>query len=166
MRRFRARYLCVSLAVSAIVACASPLEPNTDLGLRVYASIPVTRVSRSDLSVTFAVDICVVNSARQAVIVSLGAPSNGTLLTPRPGDGTLQAYRIANSVNTLDAGPAASSWRGSADTIPARTRSCQRFRPVEMSNWREGWDVPPGEYEIRSFYNGREGAAAHLIVDP
>jgi hypothetical protein len=166
MRRSRASRLGVFLVVSATVACSSPLEPNTDLGLRVYASVSVARVSRSDLSATFTVDICAVNSAHRAVIVSLGAPSNGTLETPRPGDGTLHAYRIANTADELDAGPAASSWRGSVDTIPARTRSCQHFRPVEMSNWREGWDVPPGEYAIRSFYNGREGAAAHLLVDP
>jgi len=155
----------ILFGVIALLACGSVLEPNTDLGLRVYATVSVPRLSRSNPADSLRIRVLVSNPSNYDLTFSTGSPLE--LLKPLPGKGTTEAYRIANAEDSVNAGPAADAWNGASITIPAHTTYHKDFDAIpRMSDWLMGWAVPLGIYRVRSFFLGREGAVTTFEVVP
>jgi hypothetical protein len=139
---------------------------NIDLGLRVEASVTPRVISLRDSSAVLHIRVSVSNSSAHDVIVVTGGPPYRITGDPTESQGLSQSLRIASSTEPLNGGPSVDWWGSPVDTIRTRHRFVAD-QAVTLKDWRAGgWTVQPGEYQVRGYYNGREGAAAPFTVVP
>ena len=157
-------------ACSVLAACDTPValrdQPNTDLGLRVWAEVVPARVSISDSLASFRVRILARNPTFRTLRITSGGPPY--LFTPDPADsrGLEQGFRIANEASALNAGPNADFW-GQPVYVFAPLETQVAEHEVTMRAWRQGgWPLAAGTYWVRSYFNGREGAKATFTLVP
>jgi len=159
------RTVVALIAASLLIGC-SGLEPNTDLGLRVQASVTPRIARASDTAAVLHVRVTITNPTDQDMIIVTGGPPYRITGDPTESAGLSHSFRIANSTDPLNAGPSADWWGSSVDTVPAN-RGYYVSQDVELTFWRAGgWPLEPGEYRVRGFYNGREGEPAPFTIVP
>jgi hypothetical protein len=156
--------------VRALVACAligcGGLEPNTDLGLRVEASVTPRLVRASDTAAVLHVRVTVTNPSDRDILIVTGGPPYSITGDPTESSGLSHSFRIASATDRLNAGPSADWWGSSVDTMLAH-RGYYVSHDVALKDWRAGgWPLEPGEYRVRGWYNGREGQSAHFTIVP
>ena len=154
------------LVAGLLVGCDSMGPSNIELGLRVEASVTPRVVSLRDTTAVLHIRVSVSNSSEHDVIVVTGGPPYRITGDPTESQGLSQSFRIASSADPLNAGPSVDWWGSPADTIRARHRFVAD-EEVTLRQWREGgWAIQPGEYQVRGYYNGREGVAAPFTIVP
>lgn len=154
------------LAAGLSVACDAMGPSNIDLGLRVEASVVPQVVSLRDSAAVLHIRVNVSNSSDHDVIVVTGGPPYTITGNPAESHGLSASFRIASWTEPLNGGPSVDWWGSPVDTIRSRHRVVASH-DVTLRDWRAGgWAVQPGEYRVRGYYNGREGAPAALTVVP
>ncbi|MFN2569050.1 MAG: hypothetical protein ABR564_05550 [Candidatus Dormibacteria bacterium] len=154
------------LVAGLAVACDSMGPSNIDLGLRVEASVTPRVLSLRDTSAVLHIRVSVSNSSEHDVIVVTGGPPYRIAGDPTESQGLSQSFRIASQTEALNAGPSVDWWGSPVDTIRTRHRFVAD-QAITLQDWQAGgWTVQPGEYRVRGYYNGREGAAAPFSVVP
>ena len=154
------------LAAGLWVGCDSMGPSNTDLGLRVEASVTPRMISLRDTSAVLHIRVSVSNSSGHDVIVVTGGPPYRITGDPTESQGLSQSFRIASSSEPLNGGPSVDWWGSAVDTIRTRHRFVAD-QAITLKDWQAGgWTVEPGEYRVRGYYNGREGMAAFFTVVP
>jgi hypothetical protein len=154
------------VVVSSLIGCGG-LEPsNTDLGLRVEASVTPRLVSASDTAAVLHVRVTVINPTKRDIIIVTGGPPYRITGDPTESEGLSLSFRIASSTDPLNAGPSADWWGSSEDTVRAE-RGLYVTHDVPLKFWRAGgWPLEAGDYRVRGYYNGREGQAAPFTIAP
>lgn len=146
------------------LGCVS-VEPNTETGLYVEAWVSPRTVSLSRASDAVAVRVRVTNTKDIPLSVAIGPGPCPILAHPATSHCYLYQIRFANSADSIGAGPAADALPSAPVwTIPARTTFHHDFEPLVMGPWRGGWDVTPGRYRVRAYFNGSEGREAFFYV--
>ena len=154
------------IVAGLLVGCDSMGPSNTDLGLRVEASVSPRVVSLRDTAAVLHIRVFVTNPSGHDVIVITGGPPYSITGDPTESKGLSQSLRIASATEPLNGGPSVDWWGSSVDTIRSRHRFVAA-QDVTLKDWRAGgWTVEPGQYRVRGYYNGREGAAAPFTVVP
>jgi hypothetical protein len=153
------------IAASLLIGC-SGLEPNTDLGLRVQATVTPRLVSASDTTAVLHIRVTVTNPSDHDIIIVTGGPPYHITGDPAESGGLSHSFRIASATDPLNGGPSADWWGSSEDTVRAG-RGMYVTHEVPLKFWRAGgWPLEPGEYRVRGYYNGREGQAAPFTIVP
>jgi hypothetical protein len=148
------------------LGCSDGLEPsNIDLGLRVEAQVTPRVVSLADASAELRIRILVTNPGSHDIIVVTGGPPYLIRRDPTDGGGLTQSLRIATATEPLNAGPAVDTWGEPVDTIRAQHGEYIE-QVLTVGEWKAGWGVGPGEFRVRSWYNGREGESASFTLTP
>jgi hypothetical protein len=150
-----------------VLACTSGLEPsNTDLGLHVDAWVTPTEVSLHDTRAAILITVVVTNPSGDAVTFETGGPPFQVTADPAQSKGLAASSRIANGTDPLNAGPGLDSWEGPEVTFIPHGRRTWNYE-VTLRAWRDGnWELTPGVYRVRSYYNGREGESHTFTVTP
>jgi hypothetical protein len=160
------RRVTLLLVAGLAVACDSMGPSNIDLGLRVEASVVPRVISLRDTTAVLHIRVSVSNSSEQDVIVVTGGPPYRIASDPAESQGLSQSFRIASPTEALNGGPSVDWWGSPVDTIRTRHRFVAD-QAITLKDWQAGgWTVQPGEYRVRGYYNGREGAAAPFKVIP
>jgi hypothetical protein len=156
----------VLLGACAVVGCES-LEPsNTDLQLRVEADISPRVVSLRDSAAVLHIRVTITNPSDHDIIVPTGGPPYRIATDPEESTGLGPSIRIASPTEPLNGGPSADWWGTPVDTILAG-RGIYAPHEVSLAAWRAGgWELKPGRYRVRGYYNGREGVSAPFTVLP
>jgi hypothetical protein len=152
--------------VIVLAAACSGLEPsNTDLGLHVQARVSPRAVSLADTAASVRIIVLVTNPSERDIVIITGGPPYSITTDPADSRGLTQSFRIAHADGSPNAGPSVDAWGATVDTIRAR-RGEYMEHVVKLGEWRQGWTVAPGDYRVRSYYNGREGSSAAFSVTP
>lgn len=156
----------VLLAACAVAGCDSMAPSNTDLELRVEATVRPLAISLQDSAAVFHIRVIVTNPADHDVIVTTGGPPYRITSDPVESVGLGPSIRISSSTEPLNGGPSVDWWGSPVDTIRAGS-GIYAEHDVALQAWRAGgWKVEPGKYRIRGYYNGREGLSAGFTVLP
>ena len=154
--------LCVSLS------CESPVapEPNTPIGLRVWASVAPTTLPIHDSTATVRIRIYVQNPAAESLRVTSGGPPYIFTLNPSHSQGLEESFHIASGTDSLNAGPNTDYWGQPVYVFgPHETRYTEAI--VTLRQWRAGgWPLVPETLRVRSYFNGREGESASFRLVP
>lgn len=154
------------LVAGAVAGCDSMAPPNTDLELRVAATVSPLTIRLRDTAAVFHVRVTVTNPSDQDIVVITGGPPYRITTDPVESSGLGPSIRIASPADPLNGGPSVDWWGSPVDTIRAGG-GIYAEHDVTLQAWRDGgWVVEPGEYRIRGYYNGREGLPASLTVVP
>ena len=156
----------VRYVLPLLLGCTS-LEPsNTDLGLHVEAGVSPRVLSLSDSTAELEIVVMVTNPSDEDIIIVTGGPPYTITGDPEESRGLTQSFRISSLDQPLNAGPSVDAWGQPVDTIRARQGEYLKH-VVKLSHWKHGWpSVAPGNYRVRSYYNGREGESAHFTLTP
>jgi hypothetical protein len=122
-------------------------------------------VSLADNSAELRIRILVTNPSSRDVIVVTGGPPYSIRGDPSESGGLTQSLRIATATEPLNAGPAVDVWGEPVDTIRAEHGEYIEH-VVKVAEWKAGWTVVPGEFRVRSWYNGREGESVSFTLTP
>jgi hypothetical protein len=133
--------------------------------LRVEARVSPRVLRISDNAAELRILVVVTNPTGQDIVVITGGPPYSMGPDPAESRGLTQSFRIATAEEPLNAGPSVDSWGEPVDTIRAR-RGEYIEHVVKLSEWRQGWRVAPGDYRVRSYYNGRERRVRPLRAYP
>jgi hypothetical protein len=160
------RNAIILLGICLMLGCESMGPPNTDLDLRVEASVRPLTLRLRDSAAVLSLSVTVTNPSDQDIIVTTGGPPYRITPDPLESSGLGPSIRIASSTDPLNGGPSVDWWGSPVDTIRAGS-GMYAAHDVTLESWRGGgWKVEPGTYQIRSYYNGREGLPATLTVLP
>lgn len=156
--------LAALVACLMAFGCRNALEPNTELGLRVWVEVRPGIMSLSDSLAAVRIRVCAQNpSAREVRIVS-GGPPYVMAGDPANGRGFAHAYRLAHGDNLFTAGPTVDWGWDSVYVFAPRSGTCAETEQ-RLREWRrDGTPADTGVYRVRSFFNAREGAYAMLRI--
>src|SRR3954462_3449605 len=150
-------------ALLLLVACTGLDPSNPDVGLHVKAVVSPRLISLADTAAHPYVRVLVSNPSDQVIIVTTGGPPHSIHPDPVDSPGLLASFRIASAADPINAGPSVDSWGGPVDTIPAgESRYLEHL--IIVRDWVAGWTVVPGEFRVRSYYNGQEGESVGFTV--
>jgi hypothetical protein len=152
-------------AVILLLGCSGFEPSNTDLGLHVEARVSPRIVSLSDPAAQLRILVLVTNSTGRDIIVTTGGPPFSITSDPADSKGLTQSFRIATDDDPINAGPSVDAWGEPLDTIRAQHGEYLEH-VILVSEWKAGWTVEPGNFRVRSWYNGREGESAPFTVAP
>jgi hypothetical protein len=158
--------LLIALGVGS---CTDAVEPNTDVGLRVTATVLSRSVSIGDTSGSYTVRVTLRPAHGVRLILTLvdtTAYDPVSIPTdPSAGAGQRVALRTGTAVEPFNAGPNLTEWGTIVDTIPAG--GIYSDYVVTLREWATGgWPLVPGTYQVRVWYNMREGQPATLTLVP
>lgn len=160
------RRVLALVAAAALAACDTPMAPNTDLGLRVWADAVPAVVSVRDSLAPIRLRVSVANPSDQPIRVRTGGPPYVSAPDPALTRGLWGSVRLAMPGNPFHAGPLADWWGDSVYVIPAH-RTVYDERVVTAKSWRAaGWPLVVGTYTLRGWFIGREGASGRLQFVP
>lgn len=163
------RFLTTVAAIAAIAllgSCDNTLEPNTDVGLRVWADVSPRILSIRDTAATLRIRVYVENGSSQEITVVSGGPPYRFTDNPVKSNGLWGSARIANSNEPLNAGPNVDWWGDSVYTFRPKSRDYNELT-VSLKYWRDGgWPLIPGQYTVRAWFNAREGGSAAFVLRP
>lgn len=167
MAPLRLRLLAIP-AIGATLSCESPVapQPNTTIGLRVWAVVAPTRLSIRDSTATLRIRVYVANPTADTVRVTSGGPPYTFTSDPAQSRGLEGSFRIASATDPLNAGPGTDYWGDSVYVFPPHHVEYTEA-VVGIRNWRAGgWSLSPGSLRVRSWFNGHEGSSAPFQVVP
>lgn len=158
------------LACTLLAACDSPTgplaRPNTDVGLAVWADVQPALVSIRDPSAAIRIRIFARNPSGDTLRIRSGGPPYVFTSDPTKSRGLEESFRIAKGTDSLHAGPSIDYW-GNSEYVFAPRKTEHTEEIITLRSWRqERWPLSPGTYQVRSYYNGREGRPARFIVRP
>jgi hypothetical protein len=157
------------LMAAIALSCAepsAPTQPNTDVGLRVWAELSPSRISLRDSNATVQVRVIAQNPGRDTIRLPGGPPYVFVSGDPAQSRGLEHSYRIARDTNQFNAGPGVDYW-GQPEYAFAPGAIQRSDGAVSIRVWRDGgWPLTVGTYRVRSYFNGHEGASATLTVAP
>ena len=160
------RRATVLLAAGVVAGCDGLAPPNTDLELRVEATVSPLRIRLRDSAAALHIRVTVTNPTGEDIIVTTGGPPYRITTDPLESSGLGPSIRIASTTEPLNGGPSVDWWGSPVDTIRAG-RGIYAEHDVTLEAWRRGgWVVESGEYRVRGYYNGREGVSAGFTVLP
>ena len=165
----RVRHLWV--AISVLEACASPSEPvasppNTRIGLHVWAEVTPPRVRASDSAAVLTIRVLAENPSDSTLRIVSGGPPYTFTPDPAESRGLEQSFRIASARSALNAGPSVDYWGDIEYVFGPHERSVVTYK-VPLKVWRDGnWPLTPGQYRVRGYFNGQEGASASFAIVP
>lgn len=151
-------------AIGVVLSCEAPVapQPNTTIGLRVWAAVAPARLSIRDSTASLQIRVYVENPTGDTLRVRSGGPPYTFTPDPAQSQGLEQSFRIASTTNPLNAGPGADYWGDSVYVFPPHKVEYTEA-VVSIRNWRAGgWSLSPGSLRVRSWFNGQEGSSAHL----
>ncbi len=156
-----------AILMAVVVACAdSPLDPNTDVGLRVWVQVSPGVASISDSTATIQIRLYIQNGSPDEITVISGGPPYRFTGNPANSSGLIGSIRIANDTDSLNAGPSTDWWGQPVYTFKPRSARYHEFL-VSLKEWRaRGRPLVAGEYRVRGWFNGREGKSAVLVLKP
>jgi hypothetical protein len=159
------QWLAVCVALAACDATTS-LQPNTDIGLRVWAEVKPTQISIHDSLASLHVRVFARNPTFSTLRITSGGPPYHFTTDPTESRGLEQGFRIANAASPLNAGPSTDYW-GQPVYVFAPLEAQMAVTEVTLRAWRQGgWPLTPGTYWVRSYFNGREGERAAFTLVP
>ena len=161
------RRSALGLAVLGLLACGeSPVAPNTDVGLHVWATVSPVAVDVRDSTAVLDLRVNVENLSSRPIRVVSGGPPYVFTGDPAKSRGLWGSIRIANDASLLNAGPNVDWWGDSVYVIGAHQVQYNEYA-VTLQQWRAGgWAVAPGSYRVRGWFNGHEGRSATLTLLP
>ena len=161
------RKFVLGFALTGLVACADRLvAPNTDIGLRVWATVSPAMISIRDSTATVHLQVRVHNPSDRSIRVVSGGPPYRFTTDPANSRGLWGSIRIANRFSALNAGPNVDWWGDSVYVIAPHQVQLNEYA-ITLAEWRKrGWIPTPGALTVRSWFNGREGGSAALILVP
>jgi hypothetical protein len=132
---------------------------------KVTPTIHPTSVSIGDSSAALRIRVYVENPSLHVIRVVTGGQVVSTG-DPSATCGLWGSFRIANDRSPLNAGPD-TDWWGQPDYVFAPARAVYDESVVTLREWvAGGWDLSPGRYRVRSWFNGREGESAEFVLTP
>jgi hypothetical protein len=153
-------------AVLLLGGCNALEPPNTDLGVRVWAEVRPQFMRLSDSAAALRIRIRVGNPSAEPLEVVTGGPPYTVTPDPANSHGLLRSFRIASELSPLNAGPGQDGWGAPTYVLPAKTVYYEET-VLTLARWRDaGWPVTPGEYWVRSYFNGQEGEPAYFRLVP
>jgi hypothetical protein len=159
------RSLIIPAALGLLAACSdNPIEPNTDIGLRVWAAVSPSSVSVRDTGAMLRVRVHIANPTTHEIRINTGGPPYVSAANPADSKGLFASYRFVEPGGVMRAGPA-SDWFGQSEYVFAPQHGKYVEAIVPLKSWIED-GLQPGLYTIRSWMNGREGASARFSVYP
>ncbi|MEP7344397.1 MAG: hypothetical protein ABI877_03980 [Gemmatimonadaceae bacterium] len=162
-----AHYVILGILLFGAMSCAEPtapseLAPNTTSGLRVWATVTPSALSVRDSLTPIVIRVYARNPGDDTLRIVSGGPPYTFTSDPRDSRGLSYGFRIARNPDSLNAGPNADFWGQPVYVFAPHSTSYVQHQ-FSLKTWRAGgWSTDLGEYEIRSFYNGREGQRATL----
>jgi hypothetical protein len=152
-------------SVIFLIACRdSPVEPNTDVGLRVWATVSPRSISLRDTTIGLRIRVYVENPTDDEIRVVSGGPPYVFTSDPAKSKGLWGSYRVMNPDGTMRGGPA-SDWWGQPEYVYKARRAEFQETLLPMKSWIRS-DLQPGTYTIRAWFNAREGRSAEFTVRP
>ena len=163
-RRLVKRIVWLALVVAG---CGdSPFGPNTDIGLRVWVEITPASVGLADSLATVTVRLNVYNPRDEEIRVVSGGPPYVFAGDPSKSQGLWGSIRIGCNASPTNCGPNVDWWGDSVYVIPSRTTHYDETT-FTLQSWRSlGWSTTPGAYQVRGWFNAREGTGAILTLKP
>lgn len=155
-------------AACAVLSCESPVapQPNTSLGLRVWATVAPTRLSTRDSTASFRIRVYVANPTGDTLRVKSGGPPYTFTPDPAQSRGLKQSFRIASATEPLNAGPNTDYWGDSVYVFPPHQVEYTEA-VVSVRAWRVGgWALETGPLRVRGWFNGHEGSSAPFQLVP
>lgn len=151
----------------AIMLASCNMEPsNIEFGLRVDGEVEPRQVRISDPAAALHIRVVVSNPTDDSIFVVTGAPPYSFTGDPAVSQGLSHAFRIASATNPLHGGPSGDWWGSQIDTVPPHWGSYAETT-LTLTDWRElGYPLEPGEYRLRTYYNGREGEPVPFTLRP
>ncbi len=160
------RFTFLGLTLLLVAACGDTLAPNTDVGLRVWADVQPSSVSISNPSASLRIRVYVANPTSHAIQVVSGGPPYVFTGDPSASRGLWGSFRIANNQSPLNAGPN-TDWWGQPEYHFAPKSAVYDEKVITLRDWRAGgWDLSPGRFRVRSWFNGREGESDEFVLTP
>lgn len=106
------------------------------------------------------------NPAAESLRITSGGPPYVFTVDPARSQGLEESFRIASTVDSLQAGPGTDYW-GHPVYIFAPHDVEFTEAVVSLRDWRTGgWPLAPGTMRVRSYFNGREGTSAMFVFTP
>lgn len=159
------RFLILSAIATLVSACGeNPLQPNTDIGLRVWATVSPSSVSLRDATDSLRIRVYVANPADREITVITGGPPYVNTSNPANSKGLWGSFRIMDPGGFMRGGPAA-DWFGQPRYVFEPKRSEYGEHVLSLKEWIAN-GLKPGVYTIRSWFNAREGESARFTVNP
>ena len=165
--RLSASLLPALILMGALAACYDhPLDPNTDVGLRVWVEVSPKIASISDTAANLRIRLFVENRSRNEITVISGGPPYTFTGNPERNSGLFGSIRIANATDSLNAGPSIDWWGQPVYTFRPRSGRYDEAT-VSLKEW-QSYGRPPvvGEYRVRGWFNGREGKSTTFVLKP
>jgi hypothetical protein len=156
-------HVLLPLAAALLAQCSWSPEPNTDLGLRVYAAVQPRTVAIGDTSGVVRVLVMRANTG-DTMIVNLRDSTPDRLAQPDwfPGKG-IEVVIVTDTAAGF--GPNVFTFGGSIDTVPPGVSG--QYHDFPLRDWaNDGFALEPGTYEVRVWYAGYDGHPATLTLTP
>jgi hypothetical protein len=153
---------------SASSSCDSPIapEPNTSIGLRVWAEVIPTTLSISDTAARIRVRVYAQNPTSDSLSIISGGPPYIFTSDPTRSQGLEQGFRIASATDSLNAGPYRDYWGQPVYKFGPREGTYTEA-VLGVRDWLAGgWSLAPGTLTVRAYFNGKEGSSVSLHVIP
>lgn len=160
--------LIVIAAICGGLSCDSPTapEPNTPIGLLVWAEVIPDSVAISDSTATLRIRVYVENPAGDTLRVTSGGPPYVFTRDPAQSRGLEESFRIASATDSLHAGPSFDYWGKAVYVFPPYDAEYTEA-VISIREWRaEGWPLAPASLRVRAWFNGHEGTSAPLTFVP
>jgi hypothetical protein len=153
--------------VLVLLACTDPISPpNTPLGLRVWAEIRPSTVRFSDSTQLLRIRVLASNPGNRTLTLISGGPPYRMTSDPANSIGLAESFRIARKDSFENAGPGA-DWFGDSLWVFQPGQTYFNEQELTLAEWRKrSFPQEPGEYRVRSYFNGREGASATFRIVP
>jgi hypothetical protein len=137
-------------------------EPNTDVGLYVWAEVEPAVVSLRDPERLIRIRVLVENPTNEEIRVRSGGPPYVFTSDPAQSRGLWGSFRVVCEGHPVSCGPGTDWWGDSVYVFPAHVIEANEAE-VKLS---AGWALVPRVYHVRAWFNGREGQSATLRVIP
>ena len=150
--------IAIIASIIVVLGCGeNPMEPNTDIGFRVWADVAPRSVSLRDTTIALRIRVYVANPTNHEIRVM-------TASDPSKSVGLWGRYRIMDPSGAMRGGPA-TDWFGQSEYVigPRKSDYLESFVPLKA--WIKG-DLKVGTYTIRAWFNTREGESVRFTVTP
>ena len=157
--------IAIIALILGVLGCSdNPVEPNTDVGLRVWAEVSPRSFSLRDTTIGLRIRVYVVNPTSDEIRVISGGPPYRFTSDPSQSIGLWGSYRIMEPSGVMRGGPA-TDWWGQPEYVLGAGDGGYEEALVPMKDWIKR-DLHVGTYTIRPWFNAREGKSVTFTVTP
>ncbi|PYO80208.1 MAG: hypothetical protein DMD63_01880 [Gemmatimonadetes bacterium] len=152
----------VIATLAFLLGCSDVIGPNTDVGLSVWADVSPTFLSIRDTITPIRIRVYVSNTTGHEIRVVSGGPPYVFTSDPARNSGTWGSFRITKNDSLINWGPGIDWWGDSVYVFRAHYTEYNE-EVVTLAKWK-GWNLAPGLYRVRSWFNTREGRSAPFYL--